>query len=160
MREYRVYKDEQRKIISGDSLVVTMRPWNGTSALVCQLGNFPQTEARQIQRKFPLCQILQKNNSSEDHAVQGCCGRMCHNLNAPFSLFKNMFSEVTFSMWVCVCAVCGCRTHMDHSNPYVCTVKRPSVQSVCAGPKTLHIYCEPSLELIFFFFFFCIQEPF
>lgn len=44
---------KQREIIFGDSLMGTMRPWNGTSVLVCQLANFPPREVRQIHRKLP-----------------------------------------------------------------------------------------------------------
>lgn len=61
------------------------------------------------------------------------------------SVFKNMFRYILY-VGEHVCAVGIGRIHMDHSDPNICTVKRPSVQSMCAGPKSLHIYYEPDFE--------------
>lgn len=44
-------KKKQRRKILWDSLTIIVRPWNGTSELLCQLGNFPPSEVRQ--RKLP-----------------------------------------------------------------------------------------------------------
>lgn len=78
-----VYKEEQREMIFWGGLMAARRAWNGTSALMCQLCNFPPSEVREMQRSslLPLCNISQENNSQLNRSHRAC---ICHNLDLSF----------------------------------------------------------------------------
>lgn len=150
-------KKKQRRKILWDSLTIIVRPWNGTSELLCQLGDFPPSEVRQ--RKLPRATLtLLKMELFLRSFMFFFIFFFTNVIIFSFLLvIKNMFTykvKVWFNVAVCGCAGTGV-IYTDHSNPNIYIVKRPSVQSLCAGSDSIHINCEPNVQKYFFFVFVC-----